>query len=338
VGATREANGEDGRTPSTLAHPLQAVVASSLLAYQAIGVLNFPVVRGALRAVVPATLYDPLAWRALQPTSHGYSLVFLSQVLTLSVLCAAHWQLLLGRRRGGALLVAVIGVAGLAEELALMTGFGFGWYRFSSSLGPRLGLMPLAVPLLWLAALTLSAAVVRAIVPPRGRGVAACVVRAAAVAFIMAAWDLVNEGVYSSGGGHRRWGVEPTDAAAVAAMAAMPGDWTWLNPPGTVLGLFRAPVSNTMGWLILGFTLALMAQVAEAARAPCVGATRRAHGRAQRPLPPLVEHAPLVAYACTTFFLAVHPNHTASIQQVAALAMGTPAWLAALALIERGND
>ena len=202
---------------------LRTTIAASFIVFISVGLLCLPLGRQVAASVVPITLAEEVGKTARTPTSSGASVVLLLQVASLSGVSICHTLLVRGVRRGALLAALEVLLVTAIEEWALASGRGFGDYSFGPSLGPRLGRMPLAVPLLWLCALTLSSGIVRAALPPppplppprhrspRGRpGFAwarapAVLLRALTVAFVMAGWDLANEPIYSGPGGHRIW-------------------------------------------------------------------------------------------------------------------------------------
>lgn len=124
--------------------------------------------------------------------------------------------------RGAAVLLAVAGGGGLlAEAVGLRTGFPFGGYAYTETLGPELLDVPLVVPLAWVM-MAWPALVV-------GRTLAR---RPAAVALLggaaLAAWDVF------------------LDPQMVAA-----GHWTWADPVPALPFVPGIPLTNFAGWVVV---------------------------------------------------------------------------------------
>lgn len=128
--------------------------------------------------------------------------------------------------RGGAFaarLVAVTTAVGLVAELVgVRTGFPFGSYTYTDTLGPSLGGVPVVIPLAWLM-MAYPAAVV-------GRHIARTTPGAVVGATLaLAAWDLY------------------LDPQMVAA-----GHWVWDQPGPALLGI---PLVNHLGWLLTALAI-----------------------------------------------------------------------------------
>ncbi|MCD2188594.1 carotenoid biosynthesis protein [Actinomycetospora soli] len=124
--------------------------------------------------------------------------------------------------RGGLLLVGIAGGGGLvAEAVGLATGFPFGSYAYTGTLGPELLGVPVVVPLAW-AMMAWPALVVGRTLAGRGPGVVAV------GAFALAAWDLF------------------LDPQMVSA-----GHWTWFAPDPALPLVPGIPLTNYAGWLLV---------------------------------------------------------------------------------------
>jgi carotene biosynthesis associated membrane protein len=186
-----------------------------------------PTVR-ATRVPVSAPLLLGAAAVLLQvayPLVHGPARDHLT-VLTVVVFCSAsisHAALTRGPRWAARLLLTATGTGLLAEAIGVATGYPFGGYAYTGSLGPRLLGVPLVVPLAWAMLAYPCLLVGRRLAPGR---------RAVLVsAFALTCWDLF------------------LDPQMVAA-----GQWRWAHPSP---GLHGIPLTNTAGWLLV--SLALMA-------------------------------------------------------------------------------
>ncbi|WP_326556743.1 carotenoid biosynthesis protein [Micromonospora sp. NBC_01796] len=139
--------------------------------------------------------------------------------------------------RAAATLVLVTTVGGWAvEALGVTTGFPFGAYDYSGQLGPKLGGVPLVIPLAWTwMAWPAWLAAARLTRPGIGR------VALAGVG--LAAWDIF------------------LDPQMVAE-----GYWTWRDPTPALPGVPGVPVGNYLGWLLVAVVLmALLARLAPTA-------------------------------------------------------------------------
>jgi putative membrane protein len=123
---------------------------------------------------------------------------------------------------GAGLLFAVAGGGGLlAEAIGVATGWPFGRYAYTGTLGPELLGVPVVVPLAW-AMMTWPALVVARTLAVRGAVVV--VIGAAA----LTAWDVF------------------LDPQMVAA-----GHWTWLDPQPALPLVPGIPLTNYAGWLLV---------------------------------------------------------------------------------------
>lgn len=124
--------------------------------------------------------------------------------------------------RGGLLLVGIAGGGGLvAEAVGLATGFPFGSYAYTGTLGPELLGVPVVVPLAW-AMMAWPALVVGRTLVARGPGV---VVEGG---LALAAWDLF------------------LDPQMVGA-----GHWVWFAPDPALPLVPGIPLTNYAGWVLV---------------------------------------------------------------------------------------
>ncbi len=125
--------------------------------------------------------------------------------------------------RGGVGLVGVAGGGGLvAEALGVATGLPFGPYVYSGTLGPEILGVPVVVPLAW-AMMAWPALVVGRALAVRGGAIVAVGTLA------LATWDVF------------------LDPQMVAA-----GHWSWLAPAPALPLVPGVPLSNYVGWLVVG--------------------------------------------------------------------------------------
>lgn len=141
---------------------------------------------------------------------------------------------------GAGLLIAVAGGGGLlAEAIGVATGWPFGQYAYTGTLGPELLGVPVVVPLAW-AMMAWPALVVARTLAVRGPVVVA--LGAAA----LTAWDVF------------------LDPQMVGA-----GHWTWFDPtPGLPL-IPGIPLTNYAGWLLVSvLIMAVLSRTLHRERVP----------------------------------------------------------------------
>lgn len=147
-------------------------------------------------------------------------------VTVLSVVVFAAASLAdVARTHGGRGAVVLLGVAGgggfVAEVVGVGTGFPFGAYVYTGTLGPQLLGVPVVVPLAWVMMAWPALVAGRTL----GRSPAAVVGIGAAA---LAAWDVF------------------LDPQMVAA-----GHWHWLDPHPALPLVPGVPLSNYVGWVLV---------------------------------------------------------------------------------------
>ena len=138
-------------------------------------------------------------------------------------------------RRGAVLVPAVAGGLGLAAEtVGVHTGFPFGSYAYTDTLGPRLAGVPLLVPLAWTMlgypCLLLGRRLARPLTagPAAGRAAGRAAGTAVLGGVALAGWDLF------------------LDPQMVAQ-----GHWSWAHPTPALPGVPGVPLTNYAGWLLV---------------------------------------------------------------------------------------
>jgi uncharacterized membrane protein len=156
----------------------------------------------------------------------GFTLVFVLFSLVHCVACN-------GWRKTAVFFILAAVVSYALEEIGVRTGWIYGAYHYSNMLGPKLGHVPILIPLAWFMMIYASWEVARGLL--RGvdiysaRGMAA---QAIVAAMVMTAWDTV---------------MDPGMAAA--------GNWIWEQGGG----YFGVPLQNYFGWLLTTFLVYLAA-------------------------------------------------------------------------------
>jgi putative membrane protein len=164
---------------------------------------------------------------AVQPWLHlpglgniGFTLVF----VLFAVLHCARCE---GWKRTGLFFAVAAVVSYLLEETGVRTGLVYGPYHYSDMLGPKLGHVPVLIPLAWFMMIYPSWVTARALLRGvRTESAAGIAGLALVAAMVMTAWDTV---------------MDPGMAAA--------GNWVW-EQGGAYFGV---PLRNYFGWLLTTF-------------------------------------------------------------------------------------
>jgi putative membrane protein len=173
-------------------------------------------------AVIYLILAEALQpWTALPGLGNiGFTLVFVSFALLHCARCE-------GWTRTGLFFAVAATVSYLLEETGVRTGLVYGPYHYSDMLGPKLGHVPVLIPLAWFMMIYPAWVTARALL--RGvdtRSAAGIAGLALVAAMVMTAWDTV---------------MDPGMAAA--------GNWVW-EKGGAYFGV---PLRNYFGWLLTTF-------------------------------------------------------------------------------------
>ncbi|MEI4271030.1 carotenoid biosynthesis protein [Klenkia sp. LSe6-5] len=147
-------------------------------------------------------------------------------VLLGSALTVLHAGLSRGWRTGATVAGLTVLASVVFESVGLATGFPYGSYTYSDTLGPTLLGVPFLVPLAWLMMVWPSWLLAARLVPGPRAG------RVAVAASVFAAWDVV------------------LDPQLVQA-----GYWTWAHPSPGLPGIDTVPLTNLAGWLLAGVVL-----------------------------------------------------------------------------------
>ncbi|MFD7700655.1 carotenoid biosynthesis protein [Streptomyces caelestis] len=181
--------------------------------------------------------------------------------------------------RGPSALFVVAGLGGLAvEAVGVRTGFPFGSYHYTGSLGPSVAGVPMVVPLAW----------------------------------VMMAWPALEAGRVLAEG-RRRAGTRParvrTAVAGGWALASWDvfldpqmidaGHWVWSDPRPALPGVEGVPLTNFVGWVAVSVVMVAAVDVATGRSA------RRASGKSGSGGPALMLYLWTYAssvLACLVFF------------------------------------
>jgi uncharacterized membrane protein len=156
----------------------------------------------------------------------GRAAVTVATVVTGYLLSVGHAWLSRGPRAAALLVAATTGGGFAVEALGRSTGYPFGDYDYTGSLGPRLLGVPLVIPLAWTwMAWPAWTAAVRLTGRPW--------LRVGVAGLGLAAWDLF------------------LDPQMVAE-----GHWHWDDPGATLPGVPGIPLTNYLGWLMVALVLA----------------------------------------------------------------------------------
>jgi putative membrane protein len=152
----------------------------------------------------------------------GFTLVFV-------LFAVLHCGRCEGWRRTGLFFATAAVLSYALEEAGVRTGLVYGPYHYSDMLGPKLGHVPVLIPLAWFMMIYPSWVTARALL--RGvdtRAAAGMAARALVAGMVMTAWDTV---------------MDPGMAAA--------GNWVW-ERGGAYFGV---PLRNYFGWLLTTFVV-----------------------------------------------------------------------------------
>ena len=241
-------------------------------------------------AVLAALAFALVLW-----TARSYPLLTVALViasLAQSGACLWSCRALLGPRTAWTFLGLAAALGGLAEQAGATMGWFFGDYTYTEVLGPRVGAVPVVIPLMWfglayIGFLMSSLVLWRRPVPPAS-GWKAGALAAFVAAMIVTAFDL---------------GADPYFVYVLKAwiMTKKDGDW------------FGETVKGFEGWMIVSFTIVAVFQaVARPVAAAPASVTARAAAL-----------VPLLVYAGMMVFQ-VALTQPVALRVVAFFAMGIP--------------
>jgi len=206
----------------------------------------------------------------------GFTLVF----VLFAVLHCAQCE---GWQRTSLFFVTAAFVSYLLEEIGVRTGLVYGPYHYSDLLGPKLGHVPILIPLAWFMMIypswVTARALLRGVDTRPALGIAAL---ALVAAMVMTAWDTV---------------MDPGMAAA--------GNWVW-EQGGAYFGV---PLRNYAGWLLTTFLVYCGAGLiwrTTKVRAVKMGTVKRVDSRAFMSLPVIVYFVHGIRYVTAGRIVALH--------------------------------
>ncbi|HSI54365.1 MAG TPA: carotenoid biosynthesis protein [Ramlibacter sp.] len=247
-------------------------------------------------------LFAALAIGLLAWTAHSYSMVSVALVAaSLGLAACSLWSCctLLGARSARIFLGTGVVLGWLAEQAGATMGWFFGDYSYTDVLGPRVGAVPIVIPLMWFGlcyiGLLMGCMILwRSPAPVAGGGWKAGAFAALLAAMIVTAFDL---------------GADPWFVFQLKAwiMAKKDGHW------------FGETVRGFEGWMVVSFTIiALFQAMARPAAVPAAPVSAR-----RAALAPILVYAAFIAFQVTQ-------SQPLALRFIAFFAMGIPA-LAALA-------
>ena len=234
-------------------------------------------------------------------TFHSYSLLSVALVMASLVLSGASlWSChaLLGRRAARIFLVTALALGWLAEQAGATLGWFFGDYSYTDVLGPRLGAVPIVIPLMWFGLCYIGFLMSCLVLwrrPAPAAGWMAGALAGFLAAMIVTAFDL---------------GADPYFVYVLKAWVMGKKDGGW----------FGETVKGFAGWMLVSFAIVAVFQAA--ARPHLVegaGATARPAA-----LVPVLVYAGLIVFQ-------VSLSQPVALRVIAFFAMGIPALIAAMA-------
>ncbi len=174
--------------------------------------------------VVGLQIAYPLADRSAR---HGLSVAIVG---VFAAAMTSHAALTIGARRAGVVLASTTGLGFAVEVLGVHTGFPFGRYTYSTTLGWTFAGVPVIIAFAWTMLAWPAALAARRLVDSFGA-------RVLVGAWALASWDLF------------------LDPQMVAA-----GHWTWTSATPHLPGVDTVPISNYLGWLGVAVLMSLLLQ------------------------------------------------------------------------------
>lgn len=159
----------------------------------------------------------------------GFTIVF-------TLFSISHSTSAIGWKRTFAFFITSAFISWIYEEIGVRTGLIYGSYVYSDMLGPKLGNVPIVVPLAWFMMIYPSWLIAGTLLGSFSKVEIwkAILTRSFVAAVVMTMWDVV---------------MEPSMAAR--------GNWIWLDR-GSYFGV---PMQNFVGWILTTFTVYLVTEL-----------------------------------------------------------------------------
>ena len=232
--------------------------------------------------------------------AHVYPFVLLPhlglplRVIALTLFAVLHAGMNFGWRVGLLMVFATTLVTWLFEQVGVATGAVYGAYHYSGMLGPKLGAVPMLIPLAWFMMIYTCDLVTSLIVDgqpfPNDTEFKGIGIRAVVAAMVMTAWDAV---------------IDPGMSRA--------GFWIW-EQGGSYFGV---PRHNFAGWLVTTFSVYIVFGLFQRWLRPALVG----------PVRDWFTFLPTLVYAIVTIVQVANQEVTPS-SVIAFFAMGLPALLA----------
>lgn len=264
-----------------------------------------PAAHGRLLIYLALITLLPVAYQHLLVTGWGLPSLPITEpgvAIFVALVSLLHSMAALGWRNTLALFGITAVVAWSLEQAGVATGLIYGTYHYSDALGPKLGHVPVAIPIAWYSMLYLSYQIAQLIAqgPQRQapRGWVPRVWHAGVTGLVLTAWDVL---------------VDP--------LASAPGVQSWIWEQGGAY--YGVPTQNFIGWVLTGFTVVMCYRLYERFAPP-------------RPLAPqtrLMLVLPLLVYGLIMVQMMVRHDAPTEWPVLAAFVMGSPLVAAASQLI-----
>ncbi|MBN1429052.1 MAG: carotenoid biosynthesis protein [Anaerolineae bacterium] len=239
------------------------------------------------------------------PQVPGTTMVF---TLTLWLFSICHATYTLGWRQALAFFVLSAVISWLFEQVGVATGLVYGPYHYTDVLGPKLGHVPLLIPIAWFMMIYPSHVIANLIGTGKPAGVGGSLIRMAWLstlgAMTMTAWDVLMDPGMSN---------PPLQS------------WVW-EQGGPYFGV---PLQNFVGWLLTTFTVYLAYRLVE----------RRMGVQPVAPATMMISSLPLVAYflVLLNYLLLGGGYESEAIRVIGLFVMGFPLLAATGRLVDNSR-
>jgi len=170
-----------------------------------------------------ATVLSQILWVLVPQDSRDAATI--ASVLLFATASVSHAAATRGTRWAMRYALLAVAVGWSAEAIGTTTGWPFGQYHYTQSLGPTIGPVPVVIPLAWLMMAYPVLLAARRITPSR-------TAQTGYAAALLTAWDLF------------------LDPQMVAE-----GHWVWDDATPALPGVPGIPAQNFVGWFLVGLFL-----------------------------------------------------------------------------------